>query len=612
MSYIYLAPRTASTDVCHQDNLLTRREELTDLKAKLFAASEDLSLCLTANVLVIVSDVHENVHDIVLEKKLKPVLPARTSIGHCCLEGTRKAPLEKVMNWANDVHSSSKLYHIHGVAGSGKSSMASTICQKLEEENLLAGAFFCKRDIPDQRDPNRVLPSLSYTLALYHKAYRERVMLSLKDEPDITSRSIEQQLEALFRDPLSEPLQNGNTQSKPFTFVIDALDECGDNDLRSRLADNLRQITTLTGWLKVFITSRPTEELMWKLAPIDTQILSVNLNDMGAEEDIKLYTRTSLKELVDRSRLDSSWLNEDTIQKLTNLASGLFIWTSTMIRIVSSQLDMDDALKLILSGAVGSEASLDSLYTEVIKSSISGDNNLILMKSVLGVVSITARNRPLSIDGLYDFLQGTGKKVSKVTLEAVINRLRSVLYEDISKGNAIRVCHPSFLDFLEDHKRSGMYWTSTEQLHATMLETSITLMKTKLKFNICSLETSYVANKDVHDLPQKIKDNIPESLIYSCLYWTTHFTEANRGAVEAPVSEFFRCLEGVYWVEVLSLVDGLKTGLDALQSVITFFNVCSRRYIYVIGEIIYFLRRRTSPSAPSRQIYTGSFRHVTM
>ena len=130
----------------------------------------------------------------------------------------------------------------------------------------------------------------------------------------------------------------------------------------------------------------------------------------------------------------------------------------------------------------------------------------------------------------------------------------------------------------EDHNRSGMYWT---------LETSITLSKMRLKFNICDLETSYVANKDVHNLTQKIKANIPSGwLIYSCLYWSTQAatvtspTKENRSTLEVFVYyEFFRCLKVIHWAEVLSLVDGLKTGLGALQSVMVFFNVCMRQYI---------------------------------
>lgn len=568
---------------------------MTDLKAKLFAASEDLSLCLTASVFVMVSDIHGNMHDTLLENKLKPVLPARSSVDHHCLEGTREAPLDHIMNWTKDVNTPSRLYHVHGMAGSGKSSIASTVCERLEEEELLAGAFFCKRDITDQREPNRILPSLSFTLSLRHKSYRECILKSLEDEPDITSRSIEQQLKMLFRDPLAELSRNGITHSRAFVFVIDALDECGDDVSRPKLADILCQIAALTTWLKVFVTSRPTNELMRKLSSADARILSVNLNDSDAENDIKLYTRASLKGLVDDSGLNPSWLTEDTVQKLVDLASGLFIWTSTMIKYTRGQLDMDNAMMLVLSGnGASAEANLDDLYMKVIESSGSGDDNVMLKKAVLGIVLITARNRPLSIGGLHDFLQGTSRKVSKGTLVAVINHLRSVLYEDVSKGNVIRVCHPSFLDFLEYRQRSGVYWTSVDQLHAAMLETSINLMKTNLRFNICGLRTSYTANKDVNDLSQKINDNIPESLAYSCLYWATHLTEANRLTIVALVSEFFRCLKAVYWVEVLSLIDGVKVGLNALQSVMGFFKVCFEQLSSQQISLIFFRTTKCS------------------
>ena len=97
-----------------------------------------------------VSDVHQNMHDTVLEKKLKPVLPARTSVGHHCLQGTRKELLTHIMDWAKGVHSSSKVYHLHGIAGSGKSSMASTICESLEAKKILAAARKEKLPLVDE------------------------------------------------------------------------------------------------------------------------------------------------------------------------------------------------------------------------------------------------------------------------------------------------------------------------------------------------------------------------------------------------------------------------------------------------------------------------------
>ena len=105
-------------------------------------------------------------------------------------------------------------------------------------------------------------------------------------------------------------------------------------------------------------------------------------------------------------------------------------------------------------------------------------------------------------------------------------------------------------------------------------------MKTNLRFNIRDFKTSSIAKKDVNDLPQKIKDNISKSLLYSCLYWASHLSETSREAVEVLVSGFFQCLKAVYWIEVPSVVGELKARLSALQSVMGFFKACSRQCVY--------------------------------
>ena len=77
----------------------------------------------------------------------------------------------------------------------------------------------------------------------------------------------------------------------------------------------------------------------------------------------------------------------------------------------------------------------------------------------------------------------------------------------------------------------------------------------------------------VDDLKQRVKDGISEPLQYSCLYWTTHLTAANRAAVGRYLLDFFRSLMILYWLEVLSLIGGLKKGLSALQNVSDLFEV---------------------------------------
>ncbi|KAG8739412.1 hypothetical protein FRC10_005651, partial [Ceratobasidium sp. 414] len=51
-------------------------------------------------------------------------------------------------------------------------------------------------------------------------------------------------------------------------------------------------------------------------------------------------------------------------------------------------------------------------------------------------------------------------------------------------------------------------------------------MVAKLKFNICEIETSYMRNKDIPNIDQSITNG----LRYSSEYWTSHLTQAEKGA----------------------------------------------------------------------------------
>lgn len=489
------------------------------------------------------------------------------------MEGTREAPLEQIMIWANDA-SSSGLFWTHGLAGSGKSTIAVTVCERLRRKAALGGAFFCKRDVPEQRDARRILPTLASSLTKLYMPYRDLIAEVLEKEEDISATPLAYQLSTLFTIPLAAINKQGNSPHDPLAFVVDALDECGDDSSRSQIANCLCQIAALAGWLKVFVTSRPQPELV---RAFSSSQVSLDLNSLDSAGDVTKYTRTCLQDLVDSRELDAKWLNDETINALSARAAGLFIWTSTMMNFVRNQIDKTYAMEALLEGqSADAERNLDALYMTVIRSGSSEGMNVDLKRAFLGIVRITAKNQPLSIAALCDFMPrlGSRRRMESSTLRAAFGLLRSVLYEDASKGNVVRVCHPSFLDFIESSQRCNEYWTNSEQLHQTMITKCFNIMQAGLRFNICALESSYIANTEVPDLRQRILDKIAESLQYSCLYWITHFTEVDRETVDGLVAEFFGGLQVLYWLEVLSLTGGLKKGLNALHNVGTIYNVC--------------------------------------
>ena len=143
------------------------------------------------------------------------------------MPGTRSIILQQIAGWRKAA-SSTNCFWTHGTAGTRKSTITHAICDQCRKEDVLAGSFLGKRDVPEQRDPLRVLPSLAYMLAIVVEPYRELVLRAIENEPDISSISLNLQLNTLFVIPFTALREQGYS-GHSLLFAIDALDECGDS-----------------------------------------------------------------------------------------------------------------------------------------------------------------------------------------------------------------------------------------------------------------------------------------------------------------------------------------------------------------------------------------------
>jgi WD40 repeat protein len=103
------------------------------------------------------------------------------------------------------------------------------------------------------------------------------------------------------------------------------------------------------------------------------------------------------------------------------------------------------------------------------------------------------------------------------------------------------------------------------------------LMLDDLKFNICKLDSSYLANSDVPDLESRIATYIPSALPYACIYWGDHL---NRLAFDHDVLKKLRLLfetKFLFWLEVLSVKKGVGLASRALSSLLVWLlrEVCT-------------------------------------
>ncbi|KAI5122866.1 hypothetical protein M0805_003159 [Coniferiporia weirii] len=502
---------------------------------------------------------------------LQQLHPARRayyddSEGNMCLEGTRKSVLEQIEDWAV---SDLELFWLHGVAGSGKSAIASSVAHMFEQRQLLLfGCFFCKRDDPECHNPMNLLPTLAYHFSKWYPAYCSLVLSVLRgaDEPKL-SQNVHWQFELLMKRPLTYLNANmADLPPRPLIVVIDALDECGDTcNSRLSLARHLAEVANTVPWLKIFITSRPLPEFKQIFLQDMVKAHSLDINkEIGSEqvhEDILLYT----KHCAERFSLTG-----DQIISLASKASGLFIWISTAFKYISAQLDENEAVESLLSQspADNPEAELDKVYTTVLQSASGGYNNTQIVKAVIGIVVCTSKNKPLPEASLLEFLTAIIGSVNMSVIKKSIDNLQAVLYRDASKDGAVCVCHPSFLDFANTQTHSQDYWTNPASMDMIMSARCLKVMDSMLKFNICGLETSYLLNEDVPGLQGKINSHIPQHLQYSCLYWMNHLVSYNgidADTIHGLLGQVFCGPKSLYWLECLSLIEELKSGIDILE-----------------------------------------------
>jgi hypothetical protein len=194
-----------------------------------------------------------------LLKELKPVGQARYDPARACLPGTREDVLEEVIGWSQHTDTLENLLWVHGQVGLGKGAIAASVCEKLEENGLLAVSVFCKRDDPERRDPQRILATIIHGVAVRHSSYAEAVTTAIQDDSLICNSPIRAQYDKLVRAPLQMPTLPVPAAS--FVIPVDALEECGTTDTRRQLLGYLHMMSQLVPWLKIVVTSHPDPEI---------------------------------------------------------------------------------------------------------------------------------------------------------------------------------------------------------------------------------------------------------------------------------------------------------------------------------------------------------------
>ncbi|KAF9024983.1 hypothetical protein BDZ89DRAFT_1040782 [Hymenopellis radicata] len=150
--------------------------------------------------------------------------------------GTRVEILDKIVAWARaDDADSPPVFWLTGLAGTGKTTIAYTISERMWTENKLVVSFFCSRQL-DSKDSRLIVPTICRNLAELFRSYATKLVPVLQGDSVLGEARIREQIDKLLAGHV---------------VVIDALDE-SDNGVEF-LKNLLRVVGNKS--LRVYLTS---------------------------------------------------------------------------------------------------------------------------------------------------------------------------------------------------------------------------------------------------------------------------------------------------------------------------------------------------------------------
>ena len=176
-----------------------------------------------------------------------------------CLENTRRNVIGDVMAWITDnSNKAKKVVWVYGLAGTGKSTLSTTIAQIMRRLKRLGAFFFFNRDIP-QRNFATLIRTLAYQLALFDTHFCAVFSRVEATNENIAGMPLEFQFETLLSD---NTLKSVEWPGGPIVLIIDALGECGSEADRKILMQALSKgFSSLPSFMRIMVVSRQEQDI---------------------------------------------------------------------------------------------------------------------------------------------------------------------------------------------------------------------------------------------------------------------------------------------------------------------------------------------------------------
>ena len=500
-----------------------------------------------------------------------------------CAKDTRVEVIKQIMEWVKETDSikAPSVFWLTGLAGSGKTTIAYTICEELEEAGIPFVSFFCSRKL-DSKYSKLLITTICHDLAELFDSFAHELIPVLKRDSNIVYAKLPHQMEELLANPWKASLAKHDHLLVP-VVVVDALDESdGGADFLQGLL-NAVNLGRLSG-IKFFVTSRPEPTLfdLSKSFPPNAVSKLHEFDVSKVQKDIETYLFSALPDLKD----------DPNLAKLASQAEGFFMYAATAVKYISppslafSVHEKHSRLQNLLNSwpvarrGLG-RLTLDELYEKILGDAFSDDRISYERLQILHTI-ICAESR-ISV-AVIAHLSGTDQDTVMKTVES----LHAVLFVS-SEDQCVHCYHTSFFDFIVTQGRAKFSILKegypSQQInvfcdkvahHAILACQCFSIMEELLHFNMCNLKSSFQFDSDVPGLDDEKLRNLPPVLQYASQHWATHLSQAAPADNETnKLLQFlndFMCNKLLFWVEAMNLIDAKFECASSLKNAEEWFK----------------------------------------
>ena len=502
-----------------------------------------------------------------------------------CLSDTRVELLQQIMTWSQSP-TGACIFWLNGAAGTGKSTISRTLADNWAKKEQLGASFFFSRGQADLSGAGKFFTTLAAQLANTIHALRPLVCSAIIDNPDIFQRSRSEQWKVLILQPLLHlGRESVAPQLQPIVLVVDALDECEDEQdarLILRLLSQARDLSAQAVQMKIFVTSRPETPIRLGFkndipASDHQDFILHHISQPTIEHDITVFLRHELENIRrdHEGCISQSWPGATKIDLLCKKACGLFIYASTACRFIGDpSWDPEENLSIVLQDDyVGQSPTgdLDDMYTKILMRSITPgsrdqQNQSAQFRKIVG--SIVVLFDSLSVVTLCRLL-GIREEVVRLRLRC----LHSILDIPTSQEGLIRLIHPSFRDFLlkKDRCSDPRFWVAEEAAHKDLFVSCLNLLSKDLKRDMCNFRHPGTIASEVES--HVVESCIPLDVQYACRNWVYHLWQSNTVPCDNDQVHWFFQYHFLHWLEVLSFMGNMSDSIHLMRALETLLLV---------------------------------------